>query len=251
MASPSQVRIAVWEGGCLWIGRTAERFDGAPHTHHALQLTFLLDGTMTLSSEVGNSTGPVALVDADLPHSLTADGRAAFLFCEPESRAGRAIRARFAATGRLVSLPEADFAAETAAIDRLWTARADSRALRAEGRRIVERLAGTDPPPSLDPRIATILAAIESQPPGPVSFAAVSEGVHWSSSRLRHLFAEQVGLAFKSFVLWRRLMKSVDSLGRGATITQAAHDAGFADGAHFSRTFRRTFGLAASALERL
>jgi len=32
-------------------------------------------------------------------------------------------------------------------------------------------------------------------------------------------------------------------------VTDAALDAGFSDSAHFSRTFRRTFGTAAAALD--
>ena len=35
----------------------------------------------------------------------------------------------------------------------------------------------------------------------------------------------------------------------GASLTAAAHEAGFADSAHFSRTFRRMFGVAAAALK--
>ena len=250
MASPSQVRIAVWEGGCLWIGRTIEPFDGAPHAHHALQLTFLLDGEMELSSCDSRSSGPITLVDADVPHRLRAEGLAAFLFIEPESVAGRLLRSR-CADEPLVRLGDSEFAADRAAIRRLWDEQAGTDALRAEGRRLLDRLSGINPPAPIDPRVSRMMAAIEAHPPGPVTFAAASAGVYLSPSRLRHLFAEQVGLPFKSYVLWRRLMKAVDSLGRAESITVAAHGAGFADGAHFSRTFRRTFGLSASMIERL
>ena len=37
-------------------------------------------------------------------------------------------------------------------------------------------------------------------------------------------------------------------LAGGRSLTEAAHEAGFADSAHFSRTFRRMFGLPAAAL---
>jgi AraC-like DNA-binding protein len=250
MASPSQVRIAIWEGGCLWIGRTLVPFDGDLHAHHALQLTFLLDGEFRISGDAGVSQGPVTLVDADVRHKLEAHGRAAFLFIEPESRAGRALRTRHATSSGIVTLPGQEFGDERAAIDRLWNEAASPNEMRAEGRRMTERLTGAETP-RIDARVERIIAAIDEQPPGPVSFAAASAGVFLSPSRLRHLFAEQVGLPFKTYVLWRRVMKAVDALGEGAAITEAAHGAGFADGAHFSRTFRRTFGLSANALERL
>jgi AraC-like DNA-binding protein len=40
----------------------------------------------------------------------------------------------------------------------------------------------------------------------------------------------------------------VEIYAAGASLTEAAHEAGFADSAHFSRTFRRTFGLPAASL---
>ena len=41
---------------------------------------------------------------------------------------------------------------------------------------------------------------------------------------------------------------AVERMADGASLTEAAHEAGFADSAHFSRTFRRMFGLAPSSL---
>ena len=37
-------------------------------------------------------------------------------------------------------------------------------------------------------------------------------------------------------------------MATGDSLTAAAHDAGFADSAHFSRTFLRMFGIPASVL---
>jgi AraC family transcriptional regulator len=64
-----------------------------------------------------------------------------------------------------------------------------------------------------------------------------------------HLFVEQTGLPFRTYLLWLRLTKAVESMAAGASLTEAAHEAGFADSAHFSRTFRRMFGVAAAALD--
>jgi AraC family transcriptional regulator len=45
-----------------------------------------------------------------------------------------------------------------------------------------------------------------------------------------------------------RIERAVQLYAGGRSLTEAAHQAGFADSAHFSRTFRRTFGLPAAAL---
>jgi AraC-like DNA-binding protein len=43
-------------------------------------------------------------------------------------------------------------------------------------------------------------------------------------------------------------LQALERLGRGVSLTTAAHAAGFADSAHFSRTFRAMLGIAPSAL---
>jgi AraC-like DNA-binding protein len=63
------------------------------------------------------------------------------------------------------------------------------------------------------------------------------------------LFVEQTGLPFRTYLLWLRLMRGLEAFASGASLTDAALDAGFADSAHFSRTFRRMFGTTAAALD--
>jgi AraC family transcriptional regulator len=69
-----------------------------------------------------------------------------------------------------------------------------------------------------------------------------------SPGRFRHLFVAETGLPHRGYVLWLRLGRAVDVFAAGGSLTDAAHDAGFADSAHLSRTFRRMFGLAPSSL---
>ena len=75
--------------------------------------------------------------------------------------------------------------------------------------------------------------------------------MYLSPSRLRHLFVEQTGLAFKTYMLWRRLMRALEAYAEGKSLTESAHHAGFADSAHFSRVFKRYFGLPATTLTRI
>ena len=55
-----------------------------------------------------------------------------------------------------------------------------------------------------------------------------------------------MGIAYRAFVKWRKLLATLESVSCGADLTQAAHEGGFADSAHFSRTFKDTFGLTPS-----
>jgi AraC-like DNA-binding protein len=56
-------------------------------------------------------------------------------------------------------------------------------------------------------------------------------------------------MGLRPYVLWRRFLKAWDQLVEGASVSTAAHAAGFADSAHFARTCRDTFGFPPSLLE--
>jgi AraC-like DNA-binding protein len=61
------------------------------------------------------------------------------------------------------------------------------------------------------------------------------------------LFARDVGTSIRSYRLWRRLLRALLAFAQGDATT-AAHAAGFADLAHFSRTCRRMLGYTPTAL---
>jgi AraC-like DNA-binding protein len=44
-------------------------------------------------------------------------------------------------------------------------------------------------------------------------------------------------------VLWLRLERALGAYVAGKTLTEAAYAGGFSDSAHFSRTFKKMFGI--------
>jgi AraC-like DNA-binding protein len=46
-------------------------------------------------------------------------------------------------------------------------------------------------------------------------------------------------------------VRALQVYAEGRNLTEAAHAAGFADSAHFSRAFKRNFGLPATTLTRI
>jgi len=102
----------------------------------------------------------------------------------------------------------------------------------------------------LDPRISQTLAEIEATEDLNLRLSQLVENSGLSISRFRHLFSTQVGMSLKSYLLWTKLQRTIQSLATDSSLTHAAHAAGFADSAHLSRTFRRTFGLAPADLNK-
>lgn len=99
-----------------------------------------------------------------------------------------------------------------------------------------------------DPRIATILRAIDACPDAFVSFEEVATTIGLSPSRCRALFREAAGVSFVRYRIWRRMACVARHLSERCTLTEAAHSAGFASSAHLSSAFSGMFGLAPSDL---
>jgi AraC-like DNA-binding protein len=123
-------------------------------------------------------------------------------------------------------------------------------ALREAGKLIADRIAGhvprtTEP----DRRVRQIMKWASDNLDRALTINAAAQGVGLSPSRASHLFVEETGLPFRTYVLWLRVVRAVEAHTRGASLTEAAQDAGFADSAHLSRTFKRMFGLPAASLE--
>lgn len=102
----------------------------------------------------------------------------------------------------------------------------------------------------IDPRISAALSHIDAADDLNLRLGDVVGHSGLSASRFRHLFSAQVGMSLKSYLLWSKLQRAIQSLATDPSLTHAAHIAGFADSAHLSRTFRRTFGLTADDLNR-
>jgi AraC-like DNA-binding protein len=247
-----RAKLAIDRGLSVWVLQAPNGFgDADTHAHHAIQLTASLDGDLMITDGERVIEAPAIAVAADAPHRFEARGLLAFLFVEPESRVGRAVSAQLFGDAAITALPPAACAGALAPLRATFDDDLPPEALLASGREALAHFAPEMPAGLPDPRIQKVIYFAHAHLDRPLTLASASEGVFLSPSRLRHLFVEQTGLAFKTYVLWLRLVRALSVYAGGANLTEAAHAAGFADSAHFSRTFKRTFGLPATTLERL
>jgi AraC family transcriptional regulator len=238
-------RVHFWNGGSLWVGRDAGR--GQPHAHHAIQITLALNGRFLLREHENSAWSEFhgAIVLPHRRHQFDGCGSGvAQLFVEPETVPGRALLERFAGA-HIAALPlETQDAMLSLLRACCHPARADE-ALVSAGQRAVDLLAEQAPSGEMtDPRIVNAIAAIQARLAGPLRLSDAAAAAHLSPSRFRHLFSEQTGTVFRAYVLWLRLHVAIRAAMAGQSWTAAAHEAGFADSAHLSRTFRRMFGIA-------
>ncbi len=237
----AHTRIVSWEGASLWVIDATKVVGDEPrrtdfHAHHAIQVTFELGGWFKLDTTDQSVRSACVAVAADTPHVFEAEGLIAMIFIEPESRFGRAVARDLFAQGNLAAVPRDRLEHLCAGIRANYRAPTrDDDTLVALGRNF----------------LASLAAGRAQEPDARVRRVSLEDAVAVagiSASRLRHLFVEQTGLPFKTYLLWLRLTRAVERIAAGVSITQAAHDAGFSDSAHLSRTFRRMFGVAPAAL---
>ncbi len=100
----------------------------------------------------------------------------------------------------------------------------------------------------LDERIEAILHHIATNIHVKLDTKTLTGVAHLSESRLLHLFKEQMGLPIRNYIQWYRLQLALKCVLRGAKLTQAAHEAGFADQAHLSRTCVNMMGVPPSLI---
>jgi AraC family transcriptional regulator len=243
-------RVCFWHGGSVWIGRSVGRTEW--HDHHAIQIALALDGVCLFrgASDSAWTEFDGAIVRSHRHHQFEADGvTVAQLFVEPESAEGRALRERFAAD--IAPLPEAQRASMTRLMREVCADEASADAVVAAARAAIAELAGSAAPRlGFDPRVAKAIEHVRAHLRAPLSLADAAAAAALSPSRLRHLFVQQTGTAFRAYVLWLRLLAATEAAMAGASWTQAAHEAGFADSAHLSRTFKRMFGVVPATLMR-
>jgi AraC-like DNA-binding protein len=214
------------------------------HRHHCVQLMMTLRGTLRVRggrNRAWKRCGAV-LVRPDAVHEVDARGGTVVIgFIDAESEIGGAlsdgIEGQFAcvpsrrvARWRAVLGPTPNEARVTRWLTKSFVRRQRETAIHPGVRRVLSHL--REQQALLDDASLKTLAAIAGLSP----------------SRFMHAFTESVGVPVRPYILWLRLQQAACDLTNGTTVTSAAHRAGFADGAHLTRTFRRMLGLTPSDL---
>lgn len=244
----------MWEGASLWISDATRARGVEPrltdfHAHHAIQLTISLGGWFRLGTADAHVRGDAVAVAADTKHIFEAEGLMAFVFVDPESQAGRVISQRLFAGGALAAIPPGMLGDFRERITAAYAAPVrNDAALVEQSCALLTRLGADAAAEEPDARIRKVIDWAARQIEGPVGLSDAVTVSGLSASRLRHLFVEQTGLPFKTYLLWLRLTRAVEAYASGASLTHAAHQAGFSDSAHLSRTFRRMFGIPPASL---
>lgn len=216
--------------------------DASPHRHHAIQLAWPRGG---YSCKLDNSEiSTPAIIDSNIEHQLQID-EGWILLVEPTSEFGVALSKKLAGRpSKVFKVPSPTFE-YTEHIDDLTVLLSplfDGLGLSNQFPRINESQI-------TDHRIKALLHELNQCLDGrclkPSNWRAsdVAQKLALSESRFLHLFSKELGIPWRPYLLWCRMICAVRAILNGDSATDAAHMAGFSDSAHLSRTFRKTFGM--------
>lgn len=92
-------------------------------------------------------------------------------------------------------------------------------------------------------KISDIIFYINNNLEEPLALETVADAFYISKFHLTRLFKEITGLTFHQYILKKRLNWAKSLLLEGKSATDASLSGGFNDYSHFSRTFKKEFGL--------
>jgi len=239
-----------WDGGAIFVGTAGVL---PAHVHQAIQICFLFEGRIRLRTNNDDPWTDYDLAIVPSQHSHAMDGSrvhyGATLFVEPETREGRILTERYSRDG----IAAVDRTPVSPLLPELRAAVLEERgrpAIVELARRVVRSLTQhSEPSMTSDERIMRALRYVNDHLSASITLKQVAGVACLSPSRFRHLFVEQTGMGLRQYILWRRFVSVWEHRMNGASLSTAAHAAGFADSAHLTRTSRRMIGIPPSLMD--
>jgi AraC-like DNA-binding protein len=236
-----------WGARVLYLGPA---FALSPHRNATAVLAVALNGEIGVAGDPTAADGSYrtarsVLILPDSLHHLRIDrGPMAFLYVDPFGRDLVALRARMREIGTRAGFGLVE---EGRVID-LFKAIAVRSITRDQARAAIGGVLGIGSRAKVDARIVEAIRCMRDAPGRSHRLTELGKRAGLSPSRFLHLFKAETGVPLRRYRIWNRIGAASRAIAEGATLTEAAHGAGFASSAHFSTAFRDMFGMTPSEL---
>jgi AraC-like DNA-binding protein len=249
MDAMAAAKLIGWGGRVLYLGPA---FGLTPHRNATAVLAVGLDDQLEVADDPADrathyrAARSVLILPNSLHHLRIERGRMAFLYVDPLGRDLKALIARMTNT-----TPRAAFdLREESGVIEILTGLAESRLAPQDGRVSLGELLGVGTRGQSNPRIGAALRHMRDEPQRAHRLTTLAARAGLSPSRFLHLFKAGTGVPLRRYRIWNRMGAAIRASSEGASLTEAAHAAGFASSAHFSSAFRDMFGMMPSDLTR-
>lgn len=235
--------LYVWNGLSMFWGTS---FRTSPHLHNTLQLVFDIEKQFKLKDADNDWTSySNAIIKDGHMHQLDSCGSIQlFIYLDKDSRFAKELNDRYLLNDGIAPLDHPNLSKLSARFFKELLVKGDCGELFKGCQFILKTLLDTDFPHELDDRIRKAIEYISSATDKQFKVGVVAEYVCLSESRLRHLFKAQIGQPIQNFILWMKVVDSLNLVLKGNPIGQAAVSAGFWDNSHMYRSYKELLGVA-------
>jgi AraC-like DNA-binding protein len=227
-----------------------DSFTSARHRHYPIEFYVGLEAPFEMDFGEGWQEYRAVIVDSNQNHRFMADrGWQALVMMDPGSRSGECLRREILRGNRFRELDAGSLSPLISAFlefknaPRSWD---DARHLCDDLLRSFSNDAAHVEPYSR--RVIEIIHFLRDLPEKRIKAEEVAHRFSLSESRMAHLFKNETGTSLRRYLVWLRLMEAIKLIAQGMSFTDAAYEAGFADSAHLSRTYKELCGLNPSDL---
>lgn len=239
---------SIWKDRIAW---TAPRFEAGMSSRPAIAVVVGCDDDLHITTQRGRLyAGRALLVAPNLSRCLRSTQGLYTLNLDPVHRICRHLRNVTLNGNEVLDLSSALNESLLAQL-RLAVAKPQNC---AEGYRISEQLLNTLFPDTqalapIDPRVDLAATWLHTHLPQQVDLAQLTALCRLSTSRLVHLFTQELGISPRRYLLWAKMRRVTAYLPTDEqSLTDIAYSVGFADSAHMSRTLKKYFALTPSFL---
>lgn len=234
--------LYVWNGICLFWGTS---FHTDPHLHNTLQLVFDIDKQFTLKDKDLDWTSfSAAIIKAGHMHQLDSCGSIQlFIYLDKDSDYAKKLTAKYLLEEGIADLGQSEIRHLSNSFFKKLLLQSDCKPLMKGCQTILNHLVKCEENQERDERIVKAVNFIANATNRQFKVADVAEHVCLSESRLRYLFKKQMGQPIQNFVMWMKVVDSLNMVLQGKQLAQTAIDAGFWDGSHMNRSFKELIGL--------
>ena len=225
------------------------KVDTSYHQHNYIQLTFALERPFLL--DVGNNAFQTegVIIDSNKRHKIQGtNGWQLYLLINPESNFGEALRQKLKETDDVYCFHF--LTTEMKMVVQSIKSVNDQLKYESFLHKLKQSLGiqiDTLENP-IDQRVQQVLDYITNKHLEKIKINELSRHVYLSESRLSHLFKKEMGISLTSYLLHEKLKRAFKLAFSGATMTDAALEAGFNSSSHFTRCARDKLGMTPSSI---
>lgn len=226
-------------------------FHTSPHRHGTLQLVFDIDKEFNLKDNSTEWTRySSAIIKASHIHQLDSnDSIQLFIYLDKDSEYAQKLTRKYLTNKDISGLEDSDINKISTAFFKRLLVINNCDELFNGFLTIIDHLIDFEKPLQKDQRIVKAISFI-AEADKLLKVKDIANHVCLSESRLRHLFKKQVGQPIQSFMVWMKVINSLNLVLKGKQLTETAYDVGFWDSSHMNRSYKELLGVAPSTIKK-